>query len=172
MLLYSANSNDQKNEIINLSNQLKNIINKDTVFVCVGTDKIIFDSIGPLVGHIIKQRFPNITLYGDLKNTLNGTNISTKIQEIKTKHKNNTILAIDATIANNHIGCANLYNEPISPGYSQNGTIGDYKLIGIIDSPDNPDIYRKNISLYNVFLLVDLISKSIIKTLTEQEINP
>jgi putative sporulation protein YyaC len=169
MLLYSANSNDLDNEITNLSNQLINIIDKNTIFVCVGSDKVIFDSIGPLVGHILKQRLPNIIIYGDLKYPLNGLNISSEIQKIKTKHPNNNILAIDATISNNNIGFANLYDEPIKPGIGSFGEIGNYKLVGVIDSPDNPDIYRKNISLYHVFLLVDLITKSIIKTIEQQE---
>lgn len=174
MLIHSTNSKNYLEEISLLSNKLKNIISKDTVFVCVGTDKIIYDAIGPIVGHYLKKRFPSLYIYGDLENPLTSLNIKTEIIKIKNKHQGKHILAIDAALTKdkNYIGCVELYDEPIKPGGGLNktlGEIGDHKLIAIMDIYDNPDIFHRNVKLYNTILLSDLISDSIIKTLEEQE---
>ena len=44
---------------------------KEVIFLCIGTDKIIGDSFGPIVGHFLKQN--NYTVYGDLENRLPNT---------------------------------------------------------------------------------------------------
>lgn len=171
MLLHSADSKNYDNEIINLSNHLRNIISKDTIFVCIGSDRLIADSIGPLVGYKLKKSNPDLHIYGDLCFPITALNVKSEIKKIKAIHKDNQIFAIDASLTpNDNVGFVELYNDSVKPGHGLNkklGSIGDYKLVGLIDSIDEPDLFHRNIRLYDSNLLADLISESIIKALEE-----
>ena len=49
----------------------------DIVILCVGTDKLIGDLVGPIAGQKLKRLFKDfekITVYGDIKKTVNTTN--------------------------------------------------------------------------------------------------
>lgn len=57
----------------------------DIVILCVGTDKLIGDLVGPIAGQKLKRLFKDfekITVYGDIKKTVNTTNLNAIISEI------------------------------------------------------------------------------------------
>ncbi len=58
--------------------QLKELVpnNKEIVYVCIGTPKVLADSLAPLFGTLIKQRNLNIEVYGDLYDSVNAKNIN------------------------------------------------------------------------------------------------
>lgn len=90
---------DNYNEFIqNLKSKLD--LKKETIFLCIGTDRVIGDSIGPITGSLLKNRFCDMRVYGDLNHNLTFDNIETKINEINLKFKNPYIVAIDAALSN------------------------------------------------------------------------
>ena len=82
----------------NIKNELRKIINKDTVFVCIGTHKVDFDKFGPICGDYLKNK--NIPHFGDSDNNVNGVNMYSRLNEIYKKHNidNKNIIAIDASV--------------------------------------------------------------------------
>lgn len=168
---YIENLENYESEKIQLVKKLKTIISKDTVFFCIGTDKVIFDSLGPLVGHKLKLINPHLNVYGTLKDPITAINITDRINEINNKHNDSQIVAIDASICKSGkytINSVILENDSVQPGKGLGRNlpkIGDYKIIGVVDTDNNPDMFRKNIRLYNVILLADFISDSIITAL-------
>lgn len=54
---------------------------EDTVIVCIGTPRIIGDSLGPLVGTYIEQQDKNIKVYGTIENPVHALNL----EDIKKK---------------------------------------------------------------------------------------
>lgn len=84
-----------------IKNELRKIINKDTVFVCIGTHRVNFDKFGPLCGDYLKSK--NIPHFGDSSNNVNGVNMYERLNEIYKKNKidNKNIVAIDASITHN-----------------------------------------------------------------------
>lgn len=79
-------------------NELRKIITPDTVFVCVGTNKVTFDMFGPLCG--TKLRRKNIPYFGDCKHNVNALNMYDRLEEIYKINNidNKNIIAIDACI--------------------------------------------------------------------------
>ena len=53
--MYLAKVNYKKENVVEiLSLILKDIINENTVVICIGTDRAIGDALGPLVGTMLK----------------------------------------------------------------------------------------------------------------------
>lgn len=73
---------------------MENRIN-NVVFVCIGTNEVVGDSIGPLIGTYLKEN-SKFKVYGDMKN-----NVCTKrdIEKVNKKTKNKKVVAIDAAIS-------------------------------------------------------------------------
>lgn len=71
------------------------------VFVCIGTKKLIGDSIGPVIGENLKK-FENefIHVYGTMQNNVNFINGKEIIEEIYRKYKEPYLITIDAALSN------------------------------------------------------------------------
>lgn len=69
------------------------------VILCIGTDRIIGDCLGPLAGSMLKKAAgENLAVYGTLENTVHALNLQKINQEIKKKHHGQIIIAIDASL--------------------------------------------------------------------------
>lgn len=74
-------------------------VNCEVIFFCIGTDRVIGDSLGPITGSLLIDKFGKDIVYGDLYNNITYKNIEEKINEIKLKNKNPFIVAIDAALS-------------------------------------------------------------------------
>ena len=73
------------------------------IFLCIGTNRIIGDSFGPLVGYKLKkmfQRNENIEVIGDLENTVNLANVKRIIENIYSTYETPFVIAIDSAVSN------------------------------------------------------------------------
>lgn len=168
-LIHTANVN-YSSEKIAFANKLKSIISKDSVFFCIGTDKVIYDSLGPIIGHKLKQKAPYLNVYGTLKHPIMALNINKEFEIISHQHKGAQIIGIDASLSEDieDINDVKFYEGPVRPGAGmgkQLTPVGNYKIIGIVDSKDNPGIRRGSIRLYHINLMADFIVDSILKSL-------
>lgn len=84
-----------------LLNKIKNS-GKEPVFLCVGSDKYVADSLAPIVAEILKKEY-NLKsfVYGGLDYNVNGTNLMECVSYIETIHPDNMIIVIDATLDKN-----------------------------------------------------------------------
>lgn len=74
------------------------------VFLCVGTDKVIGDCIGPLVGSKLIELFKdynifNINIYGSLQENINYINVKNVIEKIESYHNNACVIVVDAALS-------------------------------------------------------------------------
>lgn len=67
-----------------IANTLKNYLNKDTIIICIGTDRCIGDCLGPLVGTILRYKNIPLKLYGTLDEPIHALNIEKTIKILKT----------------------------------------------------------------------------------------
>ena len=122
--------------ITELASGLVKIIDENTIFVCIGTDRNIGDALGPIVGSLLQNRIPN-KVYGTVENPVHALNVDKVGEAIKEKHKGITVVAIDACIGIPGVtkGSIKLRNAPIQPGKGANkklNEVGDYSIIGIV----------------------------------------
>lgn len=148
----------------NLAYFLKNYINENTVIVCIGTDKCIGDSLGPLVGTLLNDSLIPIPIYGTLASPIHALNIDKKLIEIKKTHPNALIIGVDACLGDiNSIGELHARDYPLHPGKGVGKTlpdVGDASIIGIVDSSNSTEIFTNR--TIRLSLVMDM-SKSIVK---------
>lgn len=134
---------------------------KDIVFFCIGTDRVIGDSLGPITGSLLKTKICSGCVYGDLEENLTFDNIQEKIDEINLKYNNPYIVAIDAALSDeDNIGKFFIDYEGISFGdgleknKSKIGNLG-IKVVVAKDYGDNELNFRalQNISLGGIMRL-------------------
>ena len=142
--------------------------NKELVFLCVGTDKVVGDSFGPIVGHYLRQN--KYIVFGDLRKTVNGTNLEECIFQIESEYKNPYIIVIDSALGDdNMVNKIVVGKGGIKPGSAlnkNNKIIGDLYINAVVGVNCNNNFEElKNAKLYNVLSLSNTVYESISKTI-------
>ena len=75
------------------------------VIMCVGTNKVVCDSVGPLAGTLLRHKYRALAyVYGTLEKPLNALNINTAYEFIKGVHPLSQIILVDASISSDETG--------------------------------------------------------------------
>lgn len=137
------------------------------VIVCIGSDLVIGDSLGPLVGSMLseKEHIANY-VYGTLRSPVTAKEINYLHSFIQNTHPNSKIIAIDASFGDkNEIGLIKFSNKPIAPGAGVNKclqNIGDVGILGIVAEKNTFPVYSlDNIRLSLVYRMAELITTTI-----------
>ena len=79
---------------------------KEIIILCIGSDRITGDSLGPLIGQqLSRYRWKNIHIYGTLDAPIHALNLESTLSGIKKRHPSALILAVDASLGSQkHIG--------------------------------------------------------------------
>ena len=106
------------------------------VILCIGTDRIIGDCLGPLAGSMLKKAAgENLAVYGTLENTVHALNLQKINQEIKKKHHGQIIIAIDASFGSyERVGSIFVRPGCLKPGAGVRKNlpdVGDVAITGI-----------------------------------------
>ena len=109
-------------------------LRRDVVFLCIGTDKMTGDSLGPYIGTLLKRR--GHCVYGCLGDTVNATNLTAAAVRIFREHRDPFIIAVDACLGRReHVGYASLSTERLRAGAGVNKVllpIGNISVTGIV----------------------------------------
>lgn len=128
--------NCYSNKII--SQKLYNIcpFDRDVIFVFIGTDANIGDSLGPICGNITDFSDSNCLFYGDLSNTITAKDVPYLVNFIKNTHPSSFIVTVDAALGEvSDIGCIKICKSGIKPGLGVNKdlpAVGDASIISIV----------------------------------------
>ena len=158
---------DDHNSYMEISNKIKKYITDDTVIICVGTDKCIGDSLGPIVGSILIEKNFSLPVFGTLQSPIHALNIEEKLNYINKLHPNALIIGIDACLGEeNSIGEIHIRDYPIHPGKGVGKSlpeIGHISIIGIVDSSDSAVFFtNRSIRLYLIMEMAKVISNALI----------
>lgn len=152
----------------NLTLKIKNFLSENTVIVCIGTDKCIGDCLGPLVGSILTENFFPLPVYGTLSAPIHALNIDERLDEIRIKHPNASIIGIDACLGDeDDIGQIRIRDYAIHPGKGVGKELPDVgiaSVIGIVDSSDNAEFFfSRSIRLSFIMNMAKIISRLFIE---------
>ncbi len=153
----------------NLTLEIKNYITKDTVIVCIGTDKCIGDCLGPLVGSILTENFFPLPVYGTLSYPIHALNIDERLDEIYSNHPNASIIGVDACLGDaEDIGDIRIRDYAIRPGKGvgkELPEVGVASVIGIVDSSDNSEFFfSHSIRLSFIMNMAKIIARVFIES--------
>lgn len=158
-------------------NKVINKINKkrysNIIFICIGTNKIVGDSFGPIVGEILKRNLKqtNIKVIGDLTNNINAKNIFQNLKNIEDKYTNPYIISIDSALSNSiEPGNVFIIKKGLIPGSAlnkQNIAIGNIGIKGIV-AKDEKNLIKNYYNLKNAdYKLILKFSKNISKIILQ-----
>ena len=172
---------EYKRFVWEFSNILKrNKENKKLIFLCVGTNKVIGDSIGPMVGtnliNILKCKRDfnfknsNIKVIGDMSNNISYNNIEDYMKKIKKLAGNNFIIVIDSALSSeNNIGKIFIHDRGLKYAESlkrKNNVIGDVSIKAVVGKNTQNRLKNfkilRNASTKRVMTMANILSKGII----------
>lgn len=142
--------------------------NHPPVFVCIGSDRVTGDSLGPLVGttlyHSADFPFP---VYGTLHQPIHALNLDTTVSMIKYRHPGCPIVAIDASLGTRrHQQYITICKGSLQPGAGVDKDlieVGDIAITGIINvSGRYSQTALQNTRLANVMSLANSICQGIL----------
>lgn len=135
-----------------LAEAIKNqISDQPTVYMCIGTEKVFSDSLGPRVGTLLNEtlRLPAF-VYGLRDQNITAENLLYSYSFIKALHPNSKIVVIDAAVGSlEQIGKVQISDGGIAPGAATNKnlpSVGDVGIVGIVAERGMGDFYTLNSS--------------------------
>ncbi len=141
--------------------------NIDPVFVCIGSDRVTGDSLGPLVGTSLyhSELFP-YPVYGTLDYPIHALNLRDAMRFIKSSHPRSPVIAVDASLgAKRHQHYITVSTGSICPGAGVDKKlmeVGDISITGIINiSGQYSQMILQSTRLSTVITLADCISQGI-----------
>lgn len=142
--------------------------NKKPIFVCVGSDLVLGDSLGPLVGTLLKNKGVKSYVYGTLNFPITAKEVEYARTYLKQMHPSSIIIAIDAAIGTaDDVGLIRVLNKGLKPGLGVNknlGTVGDNSIIGIVASKSLQNYNLFNMTRLNlIYKMAEQISEGILK---------
>lgn len=139
----------------------------ELVFICIGTDRITGDSLGPYVGYCL-SKCPLIheKIYGTLDAPIHALNLEASMEEITRQHPHGLYVAIDASLGTKkHLGFVTVANGALHPGagvQKELPPVGHIAITGIV----NASGWMEHLSLQTTRLstvveMADMISRGI-----------
>lgn len=140
---YAAETENTK-EIAAVLKQL--LGGREPIVMCVGTEFVTGDSLGPCVGSYImeKMTFP-VFVYGSQGSNVNALNLQLAANMIKTLHPDNPLIVVDAAVGGcEEVGTIYLYEGGVMPGAATNKNlpkVGDISLLGVVSQKGLDDYF-------------------------------
>lgn len=122
---------------------------RNPVYMCIGTEKVFADSLGPRVGTLLNEKMTKPTfIYGICSSNITAENLLYSYRFIKAMHPKNQIVVIDAAVGTyEQIGRIQLTDGGIVPGAATNKNlpcVGDLSIVGIVADKGMSDFYTLN----------------------------
>lgn len=120
-----------------ISNALAERMRGDPVFLCIGSDRVTGDCLGPLCGHLLKARYDvPAFVYGGLDCPVNAVNVRETVRFVTARHRDATLIVVDSSVGNAaEIGCIRLFDGPVRPGSADGkklGAVGDVSITATV----------------------------------------
>jgi putative sporulation protein YyaC len=168
--MMSIQKNSKESEIEKISNKLKEVFNqtqKEIIFLCVGSDRSTGDSLGPLVGTMLKGKNIPFPVYGTLEEPVHALNFKKVLKEIHKEYGEAFIFGIDASLGDEgQIGYIFIREGAFIPGNAVNKvlpSVGNYHMKAIVNylDPFYPEQSLNSTRLYTVSILAEIITEII-----------
>lgn len=140
----------------------------ELVFLCIGSDRITGDSLGPLIGHQLTSRCqPGFHVYGTLDDPVHALNLTDRLTVIRRRHPHALIVAVDASLGSRRhqgyitVGCGSI--RPGAGAGKKLPEVGDIFITGIVNvSGSFEQLLLQTTRLSTVFHMADAITQGIL----------
>lgn len=141
------------------------------VIVCIGSDRVSGDMLGPLVGSSLREEYAlPYPVYGVVGASVNGINLEEYLAMIRARHEGCPIIAVDAALGRREdVGCVRLKRGGIKAGGAlerRGEKIGDIGVVGVVAEEQAPDrVYAALLAV--PFPFVEALSRRIARMISE-----
>ena len=154
----------------------------ELVFLCIGSDRVTGDCLGPYIGHQLLEHLNTDThgvyVYGTLKSPVHALNLSRISRQIKILHPEGLVIAVDASLGQKkHLGYVTIGNGALYPGAGVQKDlppVGDIHITGIVNTAGIMEqLTLQTTRRSTVVALADVIACGILKILpAETDLSP
>ena len=138
---------------------------KETIVICIGSDRVAGDMLGPLVGSSLRDEYHlPCPVYGALGESVNGLNLEEYLSMIESRHGESRVIAVDAALGKGEdVGRIRLKKGGIKAGGAlerEGGKVGDVGIVGVVAKEQAPkDVYATLLAV--PFSLVEELARRI-----------
>lgn len=142
---------------------------KEIVFLCIGSDRAVVDSLAPLVGTMLKEKNFPYCVYGTLNAPVHALNLEIVLEKIHFEFDNCLLLVLDACIGKKEeVGTVFLKTGPLYPGKAignQLPPVGDYHLLAVVNYWDEHtyENYLTDTRLVTIYEMAKRTSELLLK---------
>ena len=109
------------------------------VVLCIGSDRVTGDSLGPMVGSALRERYQkSIPVFGTLEMPVHALNLNHILHEIHVLWDGHPLIAVDASFGcKEHLGYISAGRGSLCPGAGVDKelcAVGDFFITGIVAS--------------------------------------
>ena len=146
--------------------------NRTPVIACIGSDLVLGDSLGPLVGTMLLKRKVSAYVYGTLNAPITAKEIICAKTHLKFLHPDSFIIAIDAAVGNtDDVGLIKVSDRGLKPGLGVDtnlGVRGDCSIIGVVAGKSLQNYNLFNLTRLNlIYKMAERIANGVEKFLTD-----
>ena len=144
---------------------------RELVFLCIGSDRITGDSLGPLIGYQLSPYCSRVFhVYGTLDDPVHALNLPDRISYIHSRHPEALLVAIDASLGPcSRIGALSLHPYGLQPGSGVHKHLphtGDISITGITNSESlHPYLALQTARLSTVIKMAEEVCECILSCL-------
>lgn len=169
---YDTNQNFETTELaarlyMMIRDELEKSRKEKVLLLCIGTDRSTGDSLGPLIGYLLKnQELKHIRVLGTLNRPVHAMNLEDTLSIVEQYYQDHVIVAVDASVGmHDHIGCITVGRGSLKPGLGVSKelrSVGDLFITGVVSSCGDYDpLMLQSIRLSVVMRMAECISESV-----------
>jgi len=168
LLKLAYNEDNALNRIVDVLSDCLGELERDPVFICLGSNRHILDCFGPMAGTMLCEKDKRLCVYGTLDQPLHARNLAKEIKKIKAIHNGAVEIAIDAAVSKTDpLGTINIRKGEIFPGralYKNLPPVGSLSITGIIDEKFSRGLAKSFSvqSIAHVYHMAALISDAVV----------
>lgn len=142
-------------------------LGKLPVVLCIGSDRVTGDCLGPLVGQMLVERGVSAFVYGTLRRPVTALNLKDAVEHIRKAHGDRKILAVDSSVGKTcDVGRIRIAFGAIAPGSADGKVlpkVGDVSITATVTDPHKTPLAAVRLGI--VYELATDIAERIIRGL-------
>lgn len=121
------------------------------VVLCIGSDRVTGDCIGPLVGHMLLSRGAVCEVSGTLEKPVTALNIADTVAALKKRFPGRKIVAVDSCVGESgDVGAIRIRKGSLRPGLACGKTlpkVGDVSITATVAAGKADNLYSVRLGL-------------------------
>ena len=138
-------------------------LRRPPVVLCIGSDRVTGDCVGPLVGHMLMQSGAPCVVFGTLRAPVTALNLSETLEIVRSACPSGKVIAVDSCVgAESDLGKIRVLRGSLRPGLACGKTlpkVGDLSVTATVTSGNADNLY--SVRLGFVYSLADTIAAAI-----------